>query len=247
MAPFASPRRRGLALLAGALLLGGAVALLRSPSLRVGAVTLQGAQHLSAREYQAIAGVQSGDFIWNASAGGIAQRLQSEAWVKSAQVQRQGNNLAINLTERQPVALYPYGQGFFLVLDDEGVILGLQQLSDGLLPVVSGSQVTGALRGGKVSDAGVRDALLLLGWMAPELRKQVSQVAVESERRLTLYLTDGATVRWGRLPEGETAAKEVEQKLSELGGYWQKMDKVKARGCIIDMRVADRLISSGCE
>lgn len=247
MALTASPRRRGLALLAGALLLGGLFALLRSPALRVGAVKLEGAHRLSTEEYQALAGVQRGDFLWDASPGSLTQRLQAEAWVKTAQVKRQGTNLAIQVTERQPVALYPYGQGYFLLLDEEGVVLGLQQLSDGLLPVVSGSQIGGALRGGKVGDAGVRDGLVLLGWMAPDLRGQVSQIAVESERRLTLYLTGGVTVRWGRLPEGETAAGEVEKKLSELGGYWKRLDKSKGRGCVIDMRVAGRLISSGCE
>lgn len=247
MALTASPRRRGLSVLAGALLLGGLFALFRSPALRVGSVRLEGAQRLPAAEYQALAGVRMGDFLWDASPSTVAQRLQAEAWVKTATVKRQGNSLAIQVAERQPIALYPYGQGYFLLLDEEGVILGLQQLSDGLLPVVSGTEIKGALRGGKVADPGVQDALTLLGWMAPELRGQVSQVAVESERRLTLYLTGGATVRWGRLEEGEGAAQTVAAKLSDFGGYWQKVDKAKARGCIIDMRVAGRLIPSGCE
>lgn len=248
MAMAASPRKRGLALLMGALLLGGLFALLRSPGLRVGAVTATASSHLSAADLELLAGVKPGDFLWSAMPSAVAQRLEEEAWVKEAQVQRTGNQLAIAVTERQPVALFPYGQNFFLLLDEEGVILGLQELADGLLPVVGGAEIGGALRGRTVSDSGVKDALLLLGWMAPDLRSQVSQIAVESERRLTLYLTGGATVRWGRFSVGTATEAEVtKRRLAELGGYWQKVDRSKARGCVIDLRVADRLISSGCE
>lgn len=247
MAMAASPRKRGLALLMGALLLGGLFALLRSPALRVSDVTATASSHLSAADLKLLAGVRPGDFVWGAQPASVAERLESEAWVKEAQVTRTGNQLAIAVTERQPVALFPYGQNFFLLLDEEGVILGLQELSDGLLPVVSGAQIGGALRGRSVSDSGVKDALTLLGWMAPDLRSQVSQIAVESERRLTLYLTGGATVRWGRLSSGTDAEAEVTKRLKELGWYWQHVDKAKVRGCVIDMRVADRLIPSGCE
>lgn len=244
----ASPRKRGLALLMGALLLGGLFAVLRSPALRVGAVTATASPHLSAADLELLAGVKAGDFVWSAQPASVTQRLETEAWVKEARVERTGNQLAIAVTERQPVALFPYGQNFFLLLDEEGVILGLQELSDGLLPVVSGAEIGGALRGRTVSDSGVKDALILLGWMAPDLRSQVSQIAVESERRLTLYLTGGATVRWGRLPGGSDADTVVARRLEQLGWYWQnKVDPTKARGCVIDMRVADRLIPSGCE
>jgi cell division septal protein FtsQ len=247
MAMAASPRKRGLALLMGALLMGGLFALLRSPALRVKDVTVAASSHLSAADLTALAGVRPGDFIWSAQPAQVAQRLEGEAWVKQAQVTRSGNQLAIAVTERQPVALFPYGQHFFLLLDEDGVILGLQELSDGLLPVVSGAEIGGALRGGRISDSGLQDALLLLGWMAPELRSQVSQIAVETGRSLTLYLTGGATVRWGRLPVESGASDEVTKKLEQLGWYWQRVDRTKARGCVIDMRVAGRLIPSGCE
>jgi cell division septal protein FtsQ len=247
MATAASPKRRGLGILVGALLMGGLFALLRSPTLRVETVKAAASSHLSAADLQELSGVRPGDFVWSVTPARVAQRLEAEAWVKKADVTRTGNQLTIAVTERQPVALFPYGQNFFLLLDEEGVILGLQQLSDGLLPVVSGAQIGGALRGRTVSDPGVKDALLLLGWMAPGLRNQVSQIAVESERRLTLYLTGGATVRWGRLMDVNGTADEVTKKLAELGGYWQKVDRAKARGCVIDMRVAGKLIASGCE
>lgn len=247
MAVASSPRRRGLSLLMGALLLGGLLALLRSPALRVGDVKAAPSAHLSAAELLALAGVQPGDLLWSAQPSTLVKRLEAEAWIREAQVTRTGNELAIAVTERQPVALFPYGEHFFLLLDEEGVILGLQELSDGLLPVISGAQIGGALRGRTVTDAGVTDALLLLSWMAPELRGQVSQIEVESERRLTLYLTGGATVRWGRLPVGTGAEAAVAKRIAELGGYWSQVDRTKARGCVIDMRVADRLIPSGCE
>ncbi|HLO04141.1 MAG TPA: FtsQ-type POTRA domain-containing protein, partial [Symbiobacteriaceae bacterium] len=131
MAMASSPRKRGLALLMGALFLGGLFALLRSPALRVGKVEAAASSHLSAVDLALLADVKPGDFVWSAQPNAVAQRLEAEAWVKEAKVTRTGNDLAIAVTERQPVALFPYGQNFFLLLDEEGVILGLQELSDG--------------------------------------------------------------------------------------------------------------------
>jgi cell division septal protein FtsQ len=248
-APVASraPRRTGLLLLLVALAGAGLFGLSRSPAVRLQAVDVHAGKRVPEAEIRALSGVAPGDFIWAASPETVARRVEREAWVKEAKVTRAGNTLSIAVTEREPIALFPYGQGFYLALDETGVILGLQRLTDGVLPVISGAQISGALRGRAIEDQGVRDALTLLGWMAPELRAQVSEVNVGSERRLSLFMTGGATVRWGRLSEKpEVRADEVQRKLAELGGFWQQVPKGKG-GCLIDLRVTGRLISSGCE
>lgn len=221
----------------------------RSALFRLEQVQIAGAQRLSQADILEAAGLAPGMLRWEAPAERVEQRLAAEPWVRRAEVTWNKNRLMIEVVEREPVALLQYQGRYYLVLDEEGAILGQRLLGEGeRLPVVAGLTITTALRGQKLSHTGLLDALSLLAWTAPSLRGQISEVQVREDRYIRLFMAGGATVDWGILPE--IAGKRdqfIQGQLPYFLEVWEKVPRTKLSTCQIDLRVEGKVFPSGCQ
>lgn len=227
----------------------GLFAVWRSALFRLEQVQITGNQRLSQTDILEVTGLAPGMLRWEAPAERVRQRLAAEPWVRSANVFWKGNRMMIEVAEREPVALLQYQGRYYLVLDEEGTILGQRLLEEGeRLPVVGGLTIASALRGQKLSHAGLLDALSVLAWTAPELRGQISEVQVREDRYIRLYMVGGATVDWGIMPE-TTAGRDafVQAQLPLFLEVWEKIPRNKLAGCQIDLRVEGKVFPSGCQ
>lgn len=223
-----------------ALLFLGAVAayvLLNSAFFRVERVTVTGNRSVDVARLQEIAGVALGDLRWVHPADAVARRLRSEAWIRDAQVAWKPGELAIAVTEREAVGMVPYHTAFLLV-DETGVVLQqVPSLTSERLPVITGVPVERTLRGVKMNDQGLHDALYLLSWMAEPLRSSVGEINVDEKRNLTFYMQN-ITVMWGRLPGGSDREHATKTKLAAFGAYAAEAKESKEPVCYIDFRDA---------
>lgn len=232
-----TPRRRFPTLLLTLVALGAVCAyiLLHSGFFRVEKVTVIGNRQLPASRVQEAAGVRTGQLLWSFSMDRIARAVQAEPWVAAARVQWRAGELVVQVQERRPVGLLPY-QTAYLMLDELGTVLQqVPQLTAAKLPVITGVSIQRALRGERLEDAHLADALYLLSWMDESLRSTVGELNVDPQRNLTFYIS-GVTVRWGRLPSDNERATETPFKLKHLPENLANAQQSKPPKCIIDMR-----------
>lgn len=222
------------------------VAAYRSALFRFEQAEITGLERLTEARILEISGLSPGAPRWLHSASALQERLLAEPWIKTASVRWEWSTVRIQITERDPVGLIRYSDRFYLMLDQEGVILAQSELQAGQgLPVVSGKEVQSALRGRALLDPGVRDALSVLAPMLPALRSQISEVRVAGDRSLTFYMTAGATVLWGQAPvEGDRAGITAE-KIQWFAGLWNRLGN-RSKACQIDVRVEGNYSAGGC-
>lgn len=224
-------------------------AVYRSALFRLEGVLITGHQRLSQADILEVTGLAPGMLRWEAPADRVQQRLEAEPWVRSAAVAWKGNRLVIELVEREPLALLQYHGRYYLVLDEEGSILGQRLLEEGeRLPVIAGLTITSALRGQQLSHPGLLDGLSVLAWTAPALRGQISEVQVREDRYIRLFMTGGTTVDWGVLPDRASERDAfVQIQLQGFGEFWEKIPRGKLATCSIDLRVKTKVLPTGCQ
>lgn len=244
-----SPRRGRFLLLLLLIIFICGFAIYRSPLFRLDAVVVIGGDRITAERVQEVAGLYPGVPRWERPAAKVVELLLQEPWVATAKARWDWNQLTVELTERRPVGLVRYHDRFYLSLDGSGVILEQVELTEGRgLPVVSGVSLTEAVRGQRLTHQGLADALTVLALMPERLRAQVSEVKVEEDHSLVLFMAEGATVRWGTLPAGaQERQASVTHKVGALELFWFDEAAKHGHSCLIDLRVEGPLIASGCQ
>lgn len=189
--------RRVLGLVVVLVLVGGAIALTRSPLLDVDRIVVRGTDEVAAAEVRAAAGVAIGEPLLDVDTTAAAERIEALAWVERATVERSWpSELVVRIERRVPVAVVgPAGAP--LLVDAEGVVLGPADAaaSEGdvdALPEIDGRTAPV----GTPLGAGQRDVAELVGALPDELREQIA-VARSVRGGIELELTDGLEVRWG--------------------------------------------------
>jgi cell division septal protein FtsQ len=222
------------------------IAAYRSAFFRATAIDITGLDRLTRERVIEAAGLAIGAPRWEHSARAVQTRLLSEPWIQSATAAWETGRIAINVEERKAAGLLKYSDRFYLVLDPTGIILGQTELDPkNALPVISGKEVTTALRGQKLPDPGLQDALFLLARMAEGYPSHISEVKVAADRSLVLFMVSGATVDWGPIPDGPARLENLNEKIELFFGTWNGLKK-RSGGCKVDMRVAGSPIASGC-
>jgi len=225
-------------------------ALFRSTLFRLASLDVVGAERLTVERVREVAGLHPGVPRWERPAARVEALLAQEPWVASAEARWEWNRLTVKLQERTPVALIRYHDRFYLSLDSTGIILEMLDLAEGRgLPVISTDlELTRAVRGEQLTDPGLSDALTVLSAMSERLRQEISEVKVEPDRSLLLYMAEGATVRWGTLPDRAQVRNEsVQRKVGALELFWFQEAVRRGKSCQIDLRIEGPLIASGCE
>lgn len=205
-------------LTAGAVLIGWALAMgvkHAGPTLErlleINAVTVEGVRHLDRQDVIDLVGLKPGTPLHHVMTTEIKGQVEAHPWVKEAVVTRMPlHELRISVVERKPAAIIHAGSENFL--SDEGghVLARLGQADDDLLPMVTGIDSAGLLRG----DGAVRQAII----SGIELAKLVGHTY---EGRLQVNVANPsnlvASVRGIQFQFGEEA----------VGDQWDRFQRVK--------------------
>ncbi|MGY4803559.1 cell division protein FtsQ/DivIB [Teichococcus aerofrigidensis] len=190
----------------------------------VGEIIVRGQQNTPRELIRAAIGTRVGDPLLGFSPEQAKARLESIAWIESAEVQRLLNgSIVIEIHERRPFAIWQH-QGEFAVVDRDGRVVSADTLDAfGPLPLLVGE-------GAHHRGAALYDALST----EPEVRRRTQALVLVSERRWNLRLHNGTDVL---LPESHEAA--AIHRLGELQRSSALMDRPLVA---IDMRLPDRLV-----
>ena len=156
----------------------------------------------------------------------VRARLLDQPWVKDAQVSRRlPDTLAIQITEREPVALWQNG-GVVHLVDPDGVALQMVDVERyPKLPLLVGP--------GANMQVGALAAMLA---EVPTLRPEVLNAVWVGDRRFDLYFRSGETLA---LPEGQERALRALRLFARLDAATGLLKRGFVR---FDMRLPDKMV-----
>lgn len=200
---------------------------LYSAAFRLQRMEITGHSRLTAADIQLAAGVAAGDLQWQHPPDEVRRRLlESSLGLVDARVEWQpGGVLAIAVAERQPVAVLPY-YNLFALVDGEGVILALSQLTEHSLPFISGIPLSRGLLGERVAHPHLEPALRAARLLPEPVRADLAEVHVAPSGELTLVFNGPIQATLG-------PPSQLEEKLTALLAVY---DTARAGGYNIDLR-----------
>ena len=198
-------------------------ALANAAGFRITSVVINGRKQLTQDEVLAIGGVNGRSSLLFLDAASVRDSLKANPWIADATVLKlYPGALQINITERQPFALWQENGKLSVIADDGAVLEPYVTRRFASLPLVVG----------KGAETRARDFLALVA-KYPAVNSQLKAAIFVGERRWNLRFKDGLDIR---LPETD-----VGNALAALVKY-DREDKLFSRDITaIDMRLPDRL------
>jgi cell division protein FtsQ len=161
--------------------------------------------------------------IVSLDAEAVKARLERLPWIATAEIKRvYPNRLEIRVTERKPFAVWERGDRSYLIDDTGRVLTALGSAKFPDLLLISG-------------EGAAAEASALMGLVAryPDIARRLAEAERVGERRWTLKLTGGVTLKLP--PDGEAHVLEAVAQDPELGRL------VAGGSSIIDFRVSGRV------
>jgi len=188
-----SRHRRAAWVTAGAvaaLLVASVAVAVFSPLLSLEQIEVEGTDRVDAAEVQAAVSDQLGTPLARIDFGRITTELERFPLIASYVTETAPpHTLVIRVTERQPIATVPSGDGFDLV-DPAGIVVQhLDARQDGV-PLVD-------VGGAPLDDTAFRSAAEVLLALPQALRQTVDSATASTADDVTLSLTTGERVVWG--------------------------------------------------
>jgi cell division protein FtsQ len=216
--------RPAVAVFAALTLIVGGFFLSRTSFAHSRGIEVSGRDRLSRADIVQLAGVSKATNVVWLDAESIERSLETHPWVARAEVDIVfPATIRIRIVERVPVAVVSDGLVRTLVAAD-GTPLGEASRARELpridLPMAAGVDARAWPSAGMEAPHGVRPlpqgAAAALGAMNPGLRADVVSVRVEVDGTMTLRLSSGVHVRYGR-PAAPTAKAETIERILEWG------------------------------
>jgi cell division protein FtsQ len=186
-------------------------------------ITITGLEHHQPETLLAAIGVSPGGSLIGFDAIQARNILENLDWVEHAKVQRVfPNQLAIELKEREPFAIWQRGQSYYVIDASGAAMSGLAAAGLVRLPLVTGEGANAA-------------AAELINQLSayPDITLQMKAAARVGQRRWTLYLDSGITVQ---LPE-----KDWREAIA-LADELNRTQRILSRGIrSLDLRVPGRV------
>lgn len=182
------------------LLVLGAVGFLRSGSLNITNITVQGNQRTSPNEIAQLAEFVRGQNLLLFDSVDLKRKILLHPMVSEVEFERQmPHTLVIRIKERTSCALVLVPKGVIEV-DHEGVFLRrLEAWPANDFPLITGIEIPDTAGPGQILNSESLKAALLLIGQAPEgLLSQIGELNVNQVQQLTLFLTNGIEVRLGK-------------------------------------------------
>ena len=209
----------------------GAVAMLASvlvgwlafgPALAIRSVEVTGAQHMSAQQVVAAAGIDPNGSMLSIDPVSAEQRLLQQTWIRAADVLPSlDGTLLVRISEWEPVAVYHSGAtGALFLLSDQAVILGPAP-APAKLTNIQGPAGLDPRPGQRALDPELLVALVNIQHGLPGLIGQsVSSFIVDSCGNLTMVATRGWKVYFGRVltPEEFASLRDKIAALKAIAG-----------------------------
>ena len=177
-----------------------ALVLLASPILSIRRVDVEGVVYADPERVGEVVASLKGDPILTADLSGAESDLEAIAWIKAARVSMHlPSRVMIQIAERTPMAFFRAVDGFNRVIDIDGRVLDVIEGDPVDYPPIRGTGPN-ATPGDLVGQPFL-GAVQLLNALPRDLRLRVIAAVASPEGELSLELTDGVTVLFGR-PEG---------------------------------------------
>jgi cell division protein FtsQ len=175
-------------------------------------VSVSGNTSLTSARIEKVARAPIGHQLARVDLAAIQARVETLPAVKSVSVSRSWpHTIAIDVTERTPVAVVDRGAGLQAV-DDDGVLFGSYARRPDDLPLVH----TAA----DVKSEALAEAARVVTSLRPDIAAKVDSVDVETVDRIKLRLLGGRTVMWGSAEDSaqkaEVLAVLLEQKADQI-------------------------------
>ena len=212
--------------------IGGAVALYRSPLLRVEEVQVVGARNLSAEQVANLADLEGASML-NAPLGDAEARIVALPLVKGAKARiRWPDKVRIEVIERTPWGYWDLA-GTSYVIDGEGVVLAEVKPPEGA-PVIHDTGDPASLSpGDRVDTDAVSLAQTLLASVPEQLSMNVARFEYTPENGLSL-VTDAEY----RVVMGDS--QNVNYKLAVWKTVEEDIGREAMAGHVLDLRFRDR-------
>ncbi|MEY3340594.1 MAG: putative cell division protein FtsQ [Actinomycetota bacterium] len=174
--------------------------LLASPILSIRQVDVEGVVYADPERVGEVVASLKGDPILTADLSGAESDLEAIPWIKAARVSMHlPSRVRIQIAERTPMAFFRAVDGFNRVIDIDGRVLDVIEGDPVDYPPIRGTGPN--LTPGDLVGQPFLGAVQLLNALPRDLRLRVIAAAASPEGELSLELTDGVTVLFGR-PEG---------------------------------------------
>ncbi len=230
-------RRRWLAVLAVASVIGALVGLAYSPLLDTEAVLVAGVDDPARAEAVVGAtGVGTGDPLVLVDTAGVARQVAALPWVDTASVERSwpGGTVTVTVTSRVPAAALPGPEGRWWLVDVTGQVIAGSPDAAGV-PVLGGGGERGL---GERLDAVDRALVDVAAALTPGLASRVAEVRPGAGGAAELALAGGGVVVLGQ--PADLATEVLEVKLRTLRTVLATVDL----NCVerIDVQVSDTAV-----
>ncbi|MBI9000857.1 FtsQ-type POTRA domain-containing protein [Corynebacterium sp. CCM 9185] len=188
------------------------------PVVKVGEITVTGAQQTAEGDVVAATGVVPGANMVRVDAGRAARNVAALPWVERAHVERHlPGTVSVEVTERAAVLYAARSDGNHLI-DASGV------------PFIIGAPPVGAV---EITDTREDDRELFAGVAAvvesldEPLRAQVTRVRAPGPYEIALILLDGREVYWGAPENNHDKSRAASAALSREGRVYNVSDPVQ--------------------
>jgi cell division protein FtsQ len=220
-----------VSVLAVVAVIGGCVAVYRSPLFAVRRIEVVGNVRLSSQAVRGLARVPTDSTLIRFPADAVAERVAKDPWVASVTVSRLfPDGMRIRIVERQPVAMVDAGATLWLV-DSTGMVMA-QRSSEQTASVVVVRDVPGLdpKPGRRTTSEALMNAIGVLEGISDRLRAMIGSISAPSIDGTTLYTREKVEIVFGDAAEARVKDALVLRILDEHRG------KVVS----IDVRTVDR-------
>ncbi|MCL0245024.1 FtsQ-type POTRA domain-containing protein [Corynebacterium sp. CCM 8835] len=188
------------------------------PVVKVGEITVTGAQQTAEEDIITATGVVPGANMARVDAGRAARNVAALPWIERAHVERHlPGTVSVEVTERTAVLYAARSDGEHLI-DASGV------------PFIIGAPPAGAV---EITDTREDDrelfagAAAVVGSLDGPLREQVARIRVSGPYEITLILLDGREIYWGAPEDNHDKARAASAALSREGRVYNVSDPVQ--------------------
>jgi cell division protein FtsQ len=187
----------------------GVMQLRHAETFAVRTVKVNGARRVTQAEVVRIAEVPRGATLFEANRTAIADRVERDPWIASAEVTRDfPHTLVIQVTERSPAAWVNVSKRASWLVSTDGTWLRPRAKTDtSTLPVVTDVEGLAPVVGTPVSSPEVTNMLAVLKGLSPELRALVKYGSAPSIEKTALVTKTGIQVFIG--PASEMKKKDA--------------------------------------
>ncbi len=203
---------------------------------RVHEIRVKESTRVPKEEILALSGLSIGMHIYSFDPRRVEAAICKNPWIHTATVTRSLPGLvSISTSMRQPIAAIPHYSGFFLI-DSDARVVDFQDGGQVLYPVITGYDSGNTLAGDFIKHPSVLAGLRCLESLTPEITAQLSEVNVDKEGEVTLFLVGGLRVFIGQ------ADAQTERKARTLESLLEDIRKSSLSALHVDLRYEQPVI-----